>query len=264
MLSDLIQRLKGKFLKNARDDAFPPIVPDQQFFVIGDVHGCINLLDSLLAKIDPDCPLVFVGDYIDRGPDSADVLRQLKRLTEIENREVICLLGNHEEMLLRFIEDPKRVGQLWLQNGGVQTLASFGVDQISDVTKGTEAVAAAQILRAAMGEDLLEWVRNLPLTWQNGNVIVTHAALDPSAPVAEQDRRTLLWGHPLFGQRLRSDGLWVVHGHTVMQKPRAQDGIVSVDTGAFSTGRMTAAEISSGSVRFVMVDSSQRANEAIR
>ena len=262
MISDLIQRLKGKFLKNAREDEFPPIAPERRFIVIGDVHGCIDLMDSLLDRLDPDCPLVFVGDYVDRGPDSARVLRQLKRLTETENREVICLLGNHEEMLLRFVQDPKRVGQLWLQNGGVQTFASFGIGQISDATKGAEAAAAAQTLSAAMGEDLLEWLRNLPLTWQNGNVIVTHAALNPSVPLANQDRRTLLWGHPLFGRKRRSDGLWVVHGHTIMQKPRVQGGVVSVDTGAFSTGRLTAAEISSGSVRFVTVDSCQKVNEA--
>ncbi|MBV1895440.1 MAG: serine/threonine protein phosphatase [Rhodobacteraceae bacterium] len=261
MISNLIQRLLGKFSKNAGDDEFPPIAPARQFVVIGDIHGCIDLLDLLLARIEPDCPLVFVGDYIDRGPDSAGVLRRLKQLTQTENREVICLLGNHEEMLLRFVHDPKRVGQLWLQNGGMQTLASFGVAQISGTIKGAEAAAVAELLCDAMGEDLLQWLRNLPLTWQSGNVIVSHAALDPSVPLADQDRRTLLWGHPLFGRKIRSDGLWVVHGHTVMQEPRVQGGVVSVDTGAFSAGRLTAAQISVDSVRFVTVDSCQRANE---
>ncbi|MEX0317515.1 MAG: metallophosphoesterase family protein [Ruegeria sp.] len=251
MFSELFKRLAGGTPQTSSEDPYPPIAPDHRFYAVGDIHGRLDLLEELLTQLDPDYPLVFVGDYIDRGENSAGVLRRLRILARDERRQVICLLGNHEEMLLRFVDDPKRVGRLWLQNGGLQTFASFGVTDVTEVTSGDGAVAAAESLSAAMGEDLLDWLRTRPLTWQCGNVIVAHAAMDPTVSVAEQDRRVLLWGRPALGEHRRQDGFWLVHGHTIVPEPCLQDGLISIDTGAFVTGQLTAAEISRGRVRFI-------------
>lgn len=246
-----ISGLLGRGATQGGDRFATEIAPADRFFAIGDIHGRLDLLQALLPQIDATCPLVFVGDYVDRGDHGAQVLRQLHHFSETSGGRVTCLLGNHEEMLLRFVEDPKRVGGLWLQNGGLQTLASFGVTDIAGVTGGEGAVAVARQLRQAMGEDLLNWLATRPLTWSNGNVTAVHAALDPRSPVEAQQRQVCLWGHPMFPQHPRADGQWVVHGHTIVAHPRAKDGIVSIDTGAFATSRLTAAEIFRGGVRFI-------------
>ncbi len=246
--------IKGLIGRNAAQDAgFPAseIAPEQRFVVIGDIHGRLDLLQTLLPKLDDDCPLIFVGDYVDRGDYSAQVLRQLHHLSETSNGRVVCLLGNHEEMLLRFVEDPKRVGGLWLNNGGLQTLASFGIAGINEAVFGDGAVAVAARLRQSMGDALLSWLNTRPLTWTSGNVTVVHAALDPNQSVETQSRQICVWGHPQFPRIPRQDGQWVVHGHTIVDHARARHGIVSIDTGAFATNRLTAAEIFKGGVRFV-------------
>ena len=226
------------------------VAPHSRFYAVGDIHGRLDLLQQLLARLDPDIPLVFVGDYIDRGGYSAHVLRHLHHLCEAEGRQVVCLLGNHEEMLLNFIDAPKRSYQLWVRNGGLQTLASFGLTDIGPNMIGDTAVRVAEQLRVAMGGPLLTWLRDRPLTWTTGNVSVVHAALDPTAKVDEQRRDVCLWGHPRFPEGLRADTHWVVHGHTIVSEPNIRRRVVSIDTGAFATDRLTAAEIGSGEIQF--------------
>lgn len=222
------------------------IAPEQRCLVIGDVHGRLDLLQALLHRLDDDRPWIFVGDYIDRGDYSAQVLRQLMHLSVTSKGRVTCLLGNHEEMLLKFIQDPFEMGPLWLRNGGAQTLASFG---ITDVT--ADKGDLSDRLQKAMGPGLLDWLAERPLIWSSGNVSVVHAALDPRKPIAGQDRNTCLWGHSKFRQQPRRDGHWVVHGHTIVDQAQARDGVISVDTGAFATGQLSAAELYPGGVRFI-------------
>jgi len=221
------------------------IRPEARFVAVGDIHGRLDLLQALLPKLDEGLPWVFVGDYIDRGDYSAQVLRQLKHLSLTSNGRVTCLLGNHEEMLLRFLEDPFGIGPLWMNNGGVQTLASFGIKDV-DADKGD----LADRLRIAMGEGLVDWLTERPLMWTSGNVSVVHAALDPRASAEKQNRRTCLWGHPKFRQLPRRDGQWVVHGHTIVDQAEVRDGVISIDTGAFATNCLTAAELYPGGVTF--------------
>ena len=227
------------------------LAPAERFYAIGDIHGRMDLLDSLLVQLDQSSPIVFVGDYVDRGENSAQVLRYLHNLSSTGERRITCLLGNHEEMLLQFLDLPEQSSRIWLRNGGLQTLTSFGIGGISEILKGECAVAIADNLREEMGEALLTWLYSRPLTWTSGNVTAVHAALDPARPVEHQYRQTCLWGHRLFTRTPREDGQWVIHGHTIMPEPRASNGVISIDTGAFATGRLTAAEISSGSVRFI-------------
>lgn len=226
-----------------------PLAPDGPLAVIGDVHGRDDLLARLVAEVAakaPEARLVLVGDLIDRGERSAEVLRRVA-----EQDEWLCLRGNHEAMCLEFLDDPERYGPRWLVNGGLQTLASFGVGGVTERSRGGALQAARDRLQVAMGEALIGWMRSLPLLWQSGNVVVAHAGADPERSIAAQEEQALLWGHPRFTEAPRRDGLWVVHGHTILPRPIVEAGRIGVDTGAYATGRLTAALIQAGGVGFL-------------
>jgi serine/threonine protein phosphatase 1 len=161
-------------------------------------------------------------------------------------------MGNHEEMMLNFLDDPQRHGPRWLRYGGLQTLASFGVAGLSDTSIGPTLDTACATLKAAMGPDLIRWMRHLPTSWQSGNIAVVHAGADPVVPIDDQTQKTLLWGHPDFGKTARTDETWVLHGHTIVDAPEAANGLISIDTGAFATGRLTIASVSAEGVSFAM------------
>ena len=229
-----------------------PIAPKAPVFIIGDLHGCKAQLDTLKAQMgtkDSGATQVYVGDYVDRGEDSAGVLRSLFACKD--DPSVVCLIGNHEAMMLDFLDHPEKKGQRWLRYGGLQTLASFGVGGVTASSTGAALVTAAEALKAAMGAEMLTWLRNLPATWSSGNLTVVHAGADPVTPLTLQSTQTLIWGHPDFERVLRSDGTWVAHGHTVVEQANANDGKIAVDTGAYATGILTAAYVTSGDVIFL-------------
>lgn len=248
---DLIRRL----LSRRAHGAPPPIRPDRTICVVGDIHGCDALLGRLLAllakEVPDDTPLVCVGDYIDRGPDSAAVLARLQRLTADPRRTVICLMGNHEDMMLSFLDDPVRAGPAWCRNGGFETLDSFGIARPPQRAGPDDWRRTSDALRGALGPATGAWLRDRPLWWQSGNVLVTHAGADPDRAPGDQDRTALIWGHPHSGRRPRADGLWVAQGHRIVPAPDASAGRIRVDTGAFATGRLTAAIIAPDSLRFL-------------
>lgn len=246
----LLRRLLGTEDADIPEAYLAPLAPEHTVYVVGDVHGCDVLLDRLLAKIERDAQLngeadprlVLVGDYVDRGEQSAQVLRRVHDL-DLSSPGVVCLKGNHEQMMLDFLDDPDGLGKRWLRHGGLQTLASFGIGGVTESGSGTSLRSVAETLRNAMGRALEDWVRNLETSWVSGNLVVTHAALDPELPLAAQPERFMLWGHPDFMDTARSDGLWVAHGHVVVDMPVVAQGRISVDTGAVFTGRLTAAAL---------------------
>lgn len=236
----------GSLLSALRPNRFPEVAPDAPMAVIGDVHGRADLLEKLLGQIGTDRALFCVGDYVDRGDRSADVLALLQ-----ERPDITCLRGNHEEMLLAFLEDPDSTGPRWLRYGGLQTLASFGIRGLSDTSRGADLIQARDRLRVAMGDAMIAWLGDMPLWHLSGNVAVTHAGADPHCPIDEQSAGRLLWGHPDFFKSARRDGVWVVHGHTIVDAASARSGRISVDTGAYATGRLTAALIGPDGVEFI-------------
>lgn len=226
-----------------------PLAPEHPLAVIGDVHGCDALLGRLIDRIEAEAPgheIVVVGDLVDRGEDSAGVLRRLAG-----RPDVVTLMGNHEAMLIEFLDEPERRGSRWLWNGGLQTLASFGVGGIATSANADALRDARDRLLQAMGRDLVAWLRERPMGCRSGNVAVVHAGADPAYAIEDQDEKVLLWGHPDFPRRPRQDGVWVVHGHVIQPEPSAEDGRIGVDTGAYATGRLTAALIRPGSVEFL-------------
>lgn len=205
------------------------------FTVLGDIHGRDDLLLRGLDRLPPRRPLICLGDMIDRGPNSAGVLRHL-----IARPDTLCLMGNHEEMMLAFLDDPEGEGVRWLENGGTQTLQSYGVDPFAPPVKAREA------LRGALPSGLLAWLRGLPSLHRSGDLLLTHAGADPDQAPEDQPIRALHWGHRNFGRRTRADRLWVVHGHTIVPTPRVRRRIISIDTGAWMTDRLTMAHFDPG------------------
>ncbi len=248
LLSELKRMLGISGNKTAVELPDPPH-PEFPVAVIGDIHGRADLLGLLLeniGQIAPDATLIFVGDYVDRGPDSRGVIGKLRALDN-----AICLRGNHEAMLLEFLDDPIEKGGRWLRNGGAETLASFGISLGED--SGTEQVLnASKALRKTLADGTEDWLRVLPIFWQSGNLLVTHAGPDPATPISGQSERDFLWGHRRFLRDNRSDGIWVAHGHWVQDRAKIGDGRISVDTGAWASGRLTAALINpDGAVQFI-------------
>lgn len=238
----------------APEPAAPP-APERLTHVVGDIHGCAAPLDALLARIeadrgDADADLVFVGDYVDRGPDSAAVLDRLIALSGARPGRVHCLLGNHDRMLLDFLDAPDR-GRRWLDLGGAATLASFGIGHVSAPSAAERLERMAAALRAALGPDREAWLRARPLWWRSGTLVAVHALTGPDRAMEDQDEATLLWARPGRDLRPRTDGAWVVHGHTILPEPRSLAGHVGIDTGAFRGGPLTAAVFDGGPVRFL-------------
>ncbi len=244
-----IRRLLSRTRPGSDDGTLPPR-PDEPLAVIGDIHGCADLLGRLLDRLDrnhPDARRVFVGDYVDRGPDSRQVLDLLRN-----KEDAVCLIGNHEEMMLEFIDQPAEGAVRWLRNGGQATLASYGIGLDRHATEA-EVLSASRELKAALADGTEDWLRSLPLFWQSGTVVVTHAGPDPARPIAGQPDNVFTWGHNRFLRQARSDGLWVAHGHWIQDRPVFGDSRISVDTGAFATGRLTAAIVApDGQVSFLI------------
>ena len=240
---------------------WPEPTPDIAAYIVGDIHGCAERLQALLAKIDEEmtarkdrAEIVFVGDYIDRGEHSADVLRFLYRIAVDYAGDVTCLAGNHERMMLEFLDDPVGRGPRWLRNGGAQTLASFGIAAPSTLgtVEGASLIDAAFDLRVAAGAGMLDWMSNLPTWWNSGNVWAVHAGADPAEPMDAQLDDMLVWGGEAFRASERDDGQWVVAGHVPVAAAGAAHGRIDVDTGAVYGGVLTAVALDpTGEIRFL-------------
>jgi serine/threonine protein phosphatase 1 len=198
-------------------------------YAIGDVHGCLGLLDTLLGSIAEnaagrDHRLVFLGDYIDRGPDSAGVLARLRELQVAAPDRVVCLKGNHEDLMLRALKRPDNLG-LWLDNGGDAALASFGCRDLDDVPR-----------------DVTAWIAGCQTWFEDEWRIFVHAGMRPGRDPREQTDRDRLWIRETFLLGDHDFGKYVVHGHTPQKRgePDCRPHRVNLDTAAVYGGRLTA------------------------
>lgn len=229
-----------------------PCAPSNVVQVVGDVHGCAELMHKLFGKLDLTEPVVMVGDYVDRGQASAETLSVLKRMSDDAPDLFICLKGNHEVMLLEFLDDPTGRGRRWLDYGGLDTILSFAISSTPSEMSSDHLLRLRDDLQDKMGAELIDWVRNLPLTYVSGNLVVAHAGMDPKVPFDHQTEQALLWGRSSFLDKCREDDLWVAYGHNVYSMPFVEDGRVAVDTGAYHSGRLTAAVFHmNGEIEFV-------------
>ncbi|MCV6823004.1 MULTISPECIES: metallophosphoesterase [Halocynthiibacter] len=243
--------IRNIFSKPKQEVSFPDPAPEQEFYAIGDVHGRDDLLKLALRKVPRGSTIICVGDIIDRGENSAQALRRLHATSQRPTRTLICLMGNHERMMLNFLDGADAEAERWLRNGGLQTLESFGVTSVVDLSSKESLDEARATLKQAMGRELEAWLRGLPFQWQSGNVAVVHAGADPELPMDEQPEKALVWGHADFFKVPRKDGVWVVHGHTVVDEPYIKRGRAAIDTGAYVTERLTVAHVTPEGITFI-------------
>lgn len=233
-----------------------PRVPDGvRIYAVGDIHGRVDLLDQLLARIDADLAAnaigkavhVFLGDYIDRGQDSAGVLERL--ITRGQSHETVCLLGNHEDCLLEFLDNPG-VLTAWSQNGGLTTLLSYGL-RPSIQSSPDEQRDLSAALAAVMPESHRRFLTGLPLSFSCGDFFFVHAGVRPGTPLFRQRDEDLLWIREEF---LRHDSPFekvVVHGHTPVREPDVRANRINIDTGAYATGRLTCLRLERDEIAFI-------------
>lgn len=250
---------RGASRGDRRAESFlAPLSVERPAYYIGDIHGAREALARLLEVLDSDplregrAELVFLGDYVDRGEDSRGTIELLAAIAAAAPQAVTVLAGNHERMMLDFLIDPLRHGRAWLANGGLQTLASFGIRGVTETSSAAQLTDAARALTEALGRERLDWLRRLPLLHVNGNLHAVHAGADPGLPMDRQPADTLLWGHGDFRHIVRDDGNWIIHGHTTYPHPQIADGRIAIDTGAWHSGILTAAFVRPGvPVRFL-------------
>lgn len=210
-------------------------------YAIGDVHGRDDLLKAMHARIvsdreekhpDKSATIVLVGDYVDRGPESAAVVDRLMR--GFDGFELICLMGNHEAMLVECSgTDKRQAWARWIHNGGDAAIRSFGVQMRYGFFK-------AQHLVDAVGSKRLAWLRDLPLYHQTEDYLFVHAGILPGKRIEKQKEQDLLWIRHRFLDSDKDHGRLVIHGHTPMRNPDVRPNRIGIDTGAFVTGRLTA------------------------
>lgn len=232
-----------------------------RLYVIGDVHGRADLLaqlhDMILADAaaapEPRKVAVHLGDYVDRGMESRAVVDRLVRAplsTRDAAFEDVFLAGNHEAMMLGFLDDPAE-GPLWLMNGGAETLLSYGVDAVAELWMPQDLHLLSDALRAALPPPHLRFLRGLARWHREGGYLMVHAGIRPGVPIEQQTPHDLMW---IRGEFLDSDvdhGALVVHGHTIAERPQLRTNRIGIDTGAKFTNRLTCLVAHGAELRFL-------------
>ena len=235
-----------------------PTGPDgYRAYAVGDVHGRLDLLEILLAKIEADIAsrprsenfIIFLGDLIDRGPDSAAVVERL-RTYGFGDATTVFLSGNHEEVMLRILAG-ERGGLLadWLKFGGAECLTSYGLDPAALATKGE--AAALKAIKAAIPRAHAEFLASFADTFHFGDYLFVHAGIRPGLEIADQSQTDLRWIREPFLEDEKDHGFIVVHGHTISSKAEERPNRIGLDTGAYRTGVLTALAVEGAERKFL-------------
>lgn len=224
-------------------------------YAIGDVHGCYELMKDVLARLAADYAeraqgrrpiLVFLGDYVDRGPHSARVMEALVWLQRRGDLEIHFLKGNHEQALLEFLDAPERGGP-WIGFGGAETLLSYGVEPPAAEAGAEAYLQARDELLERMPASHLRLLQQLETMVVIGDYAFVHAGVRPGAPLAEQAENDLMWIRRGFVDQPGPFEKVIVHGHTwLSEQPQITEHRLGLDTGGYATGVLTAARIEDG------------------
>ncbi len=226
-------------------------------YAVGDIHGRFDLLQRMDSLIQADlraCPtgsslVCFLGDYIDRGPDSARVVEWLTR-EPVRGQLRVCLRGNHEQRLLDFLEEPAYFGPTWVRFGGREALQSYGVSVPSHPTRENWN-QLGRALDQALPDAHRRFLEKLPLALRWDRFLFVHAGLNPECPLEAQPVEDLLWIREPFLDSERDWGFVVVHGHHVVERPEFRPNRIGVDTGAFASDRLTSVVIEDARLRLL-------------
>lgn len=237
-----------------------PCVPqDTVVYAVGDVHGRLDLLERMVARIAADAGrvrarrrvVVFLGDYVDRGPQSRAVVEYLSAGPPsdgpLASAEWICLKGNHEDYLVRFLTEAAG-DRAWLQNGGLATVESYAgtVDGLANDLPGLQ-----MMLSRAVPPAHLRWMVRLPVRHVEGDYLFVHAGIRPGIALEDQDPADLLWIRDDFLSASTTFEKVVVHGHSTTSLPEIRPNRIGIDTGAYRSGRLTTLVLEGADKRFL-------------
>lgn len=242
----------------ARERAGPArTAAGRRLYAVGDIHGRFDLLSELLRKIRRDSEsmpdarhkLIFLGDYVDRGGQSRAVLELLAGEPPA-GFETICLAGNHEDMMLRFLEDGEG-GPVWLSNGAVPTIQSYGVQASHFLREADDFIALQSALRDAVPPRHVAFLRGLATHHEDGDYLFVHAGIRPGVPLERQSRDDLIWIRDRFLDSRADHGHTVVHGHSIRPQPELLPNRIGIDTGAYASGVLTCLVLEDDSRRLI-------------
>lgn len=234
-------------LLGSRPPAPRPAIPaGERVYAIGDIHGRADLFAALIAAVEADdarhqaaspaqTTIILLGDLIDRGPDSAGVVRMARQWQE--RRRVRILAGNHEEMLLQSLTSID-VLRVFLRAGGRETAISYGIDPKAYTQASFEEVQA--MLCAAFPPEDEAFMASFEEQIRIGDYSFVHAGIKPGVPLAEQQRGDLRWIREPFLSSSTDHGAVVVHGHTIFEDVSLRPNRIGIDTGAYDSGKLTA------------------------
>lgn len=231
-----------------------------RLYAIGDIHGCFDLLVELLQRIESDgqsrpaaeTRLILLGDYVDRGPKSAQVCELLHSMRGASR--VLCLRGNHDMALVEAVGGSRESLRFWLQYGGADTLESWGIDPALAEQAQMRESAEGELIEAMQRKipgDMLEWLGTLPTFYSVGDYLFVHAGIRPKVRLEEQSDDDLMWiREPFLSSRVRHPQM-VIHGHSEGEEPQVRPNRIGIDTAAYRTGVLTAIGIEEGEHWFV-------------
>ncbi len=218
--------------------------PGCRAYAVGDIHGRLDLLELALARIEEDNAsrgpartfVIFLGDLIDRGPDSAGVVERLRTYAP-DFAKPILLAGNHEEVFLRILAGEAGILSSWLRFGGAECAQSYGVDP--ELLKQTSEAAAIERLRRHVPREHRRFLEGFGDTFRFGDYLFVHAGIRPGIPLVDQETSDLRWIRDPFLSDAQEHGFVVVHGHTIVEDVEERANRIGLDTGAYRTGRLT-------------------------
>jgi serine/threonine protein phosphatase 1 len=232
-------------------------------YAVGDVHGRLDLLDQLLAKIEHDLKdrparkvlLIFVGDLIDRGPNSAQVVERLRTYNH-PNVRTLFILGNHEEVLLRILAGDAELITKWRWFGGTECLNSYGVDTVKLAAMSVDD--ALEVIRAAIPKKHVEFLESFDDSCRFGDYLFVHAGIRPGVEIDQQKQSDLRWIREAFLFDETDHGFVVVHGHTIRPEVEVRTNRIGIDTGAYQSGILTALAIEGSESWFLDTRTAER------
>ena len=248
-------------MQAAQQGIFSSTTPSgRRVYAIGDIHGRLDLLEALLEAIAVDAAsgpsaenvIVCLGDYVDRGPNSRGVVERLSQ-SPPRGFEIVCLKGNHEDMMLKFLMGEGEPGD-WLKNGGRETLKSYGVPIADLYTRplDEDAVEAArEALRLGIPGSHVAFLTTLDLLYEEGDYLFVHAGVKPAVALSEQREEDLIWIRNEFLNCDEDFGKIIVHGHSIHLTPKVTANRISIDTGAWRSDVLTALVLEGSTRRFL-------------
>lgn len=231
----------------------------QLTYAIGDIHGYDDAFERLIDRIRIDAEalgerprIVLLGDYIDRGPASRDVLARILRLEQASWCDLVALKGNHEDALLRFLSEPES-GETWRIWGGAATLASYGVNMPYLCNDAETWAGVSAEFAHTIDPDHLDLLRRMPAIFQAEDYLFVHAGVDPDKPLSEQGADTFMYIRGPFLRAEKACDFVVVHGHTPETEPTNMRWRIGIDTGIYFNGVLTAVRLRGDERAFLRV-----------